>query len=66
MVDHMRTITGAILVLAAEQAFAHAYIVGFPNAPLVQDILVPASGVLALTGLAFLIWGTLSERKKHE
>ena len=59
----MRTITGAVLLLAAEQAFAHAYLVGFPNAPIAQDVLIPASGVLGLLGIAFLLWGILSERK---
>lgn len=62
----MRTITGAILILTAEQAFAHAYIVGFPNASLAQDVLVPASGVLGILGVGILIWGIFSDRKHHE
>lgn len=62
----MRTITGAILILASEQAFAHAYQIGFPNAQLAQDLLVPLSAVLALIGLAFLIWGIITDRKTHE
>ena len=59
----MRTITGAILLLIAEQAFAHAYLVEFPNAPMVQDVLVPASYVAGILGVGFLVWGVLSERK---
>lgn len=62
----MRTITGAILLLAAEQSFGHAYLIGFPNAPFAQDVLVPTSVVLAGLGLAFLIWGIFTERKIHE
>lgn len=54
------------MVLAAEQAFGHAYLVGFPNAPFAQDVLVPASAVLGCLGLAFLIWGILTERKVNE
>ena len=48
--------------MAAEQSFAHAYLVGFPNAPFAQDVLIPASGVLGIVGVAFLIWGVLTER----
>lgn len=62
----MRMITGAILILAAEQAFAHAYQIGFPNAQLAQDLLVPLSAVLAIAGLALLIWGIFTDRKSHE
>jgi hypothetical protein len=59
----MRMITGAILLLAAELAFAHAHLVGFPNVAFVREILLPASLVLALFGLSFLVWGVLTERK---
>lgn len=60
----MRTVTGAILLLTAEQAFAHAHLVGFPNVAFVRQILIPTSLVLALFGLAFLVWGVLTERKQ--
>jgi hypothetical protein len=59
----MRTLTGAILLLAAEQAFANAYLIGFPNAAYAQDILVPVSCVLSVLGVAYLIWGIITERK---
>ncbi|MEP3482729.1 MAG: hypothetical protein ABJZ55_26025 [Fuerstiella sp.] len=62
----MRNITGAILILTAEQAFAHAYLIEFPNAALAQDVLVPASYVLAVLGVGFLIWGAFPERKHNE
>lgn len=62
----MRTITGAILILTAEQAFAHAYLVNFPNATLAQDVLVPASYVLGALGVGFLIWGVFPERRRNE
>ena len=58
----MKTVTGAILILAAEQAFSNAYLVGFPNAAFAQDILVPASCVLGVIGIGFLIWGILTEK----
>lgn len=59
----MRMLTGAILLLTAEQAFAHAHLVHFPNVPFVREVLIPASLVLAVFGLGFLVWGILTERK---
>ena len=60
----MRTVTGAILLLAAVHAFSNAYLVGFPNAPFVQDLLVPVSGVLGVMGIAFLVWGVFADYRK--
>jgi len=60
----MRMITGSILLLAAEQAFSHAYLVGFPHQAFVSQVLVPGSLVLGLLGLAFLIWGLVMDRSK--
>lgn len=59
----MRMVTGAILIAVAEQAFAHAYLIGFPHSVFAIQMLVPASLVLLLAGLGFLIWGTVTERK---
>jgi len=57
----MRTVTGAILIAASEQAFSHANLIGFPNHVFARDILLPASVVFAVMGLAFLIWGVVTE-----
>lgn len=57
----MKMLTGAILILSAEQAFAHAHLVGFPHNLFVNDVLVPASLVLVVLGVAFLSWGILTE-----
>lgn len=59
----MRTITGAVLLLAAESAFAHAHLIGFPHQPFARDVLLPASVSLAVVGLVFLVWGVVRERK---
>ena len=59
----MRMVTGAILIAAAEQAFSHAHLIGFPHSVYAMDVLVPTSLVLLLVGLAFLIWGAVTERK---
>ena len=57
----MKMLTGAILILTAEQAFAHAHLVGFPHNLFVNDVLVPTSLVLAILGIISLIWGILTE-----
>jgi len=51
------------LLLAAEQAFAHAHSATFPNEPFVREVLLPTSGFLALAGLVLLVWGLFSERQ---
>ncbi len=60
----MRMITGAILLLAAEQAFAHAYLVGFPHQAFVSQVLTPGSLLLGVIGLVFLIWGLITDHRK--
>jgi hypothetical protein len=59
----MRLVTGAILIAAAEQAFSHAHLIGFPHGVFASQVLLPASLVLALAGLSFLTWGIVTERK---
>jgi hypothetical protein len=62
----MRTVTGAILIAAAEQAFSHAHLVGFPHGVFANQVLLPASLVLLVAGLGFLVWGVLTERASKE
>ena len=59
----MRTVTGAILILAGEQAFSHAHLISFPHQIYAQTILLPFAAAATLTGIGFLILGWLSERK---
>lgn len=59
----MRTLTGAILILTAEQAFAHAFLISFPHQVYARLILLPSAVVLVSAGLFVLVWGFLSERK---
>ncbi|MFO1040695.1 MAG: hypothetical protein U0941_02865 [Planctomycetaceae bacterium] len=59
----MRTISGAILILTAELAFAHAHLIGFPHQIYARTILLPVSAVLALSGVGVLVWGFLTDRK---
>ncbi|MEO8495589.1 MAG: hypothetical protein ABI614_11005 [Planctomycetota bacterium] len=60
----MRMITGAILLLCAEQAFAHAYLIGFPYQDFASQVLIPGSLTLGLLGLAILIWGLVTDQRK--
>jgi len=59
----MRSLTGAILILAGEQAFSHAYLIGFPQQAYAQTILIPFAVVASLTGLGYLLWGFLRDQK---
>jgi len=56
-------LTGAILIAAAEQAFSHAHLIGFPHSAFAREVLLPTSMVLVFAGLGFLIWGVITERK---
>ena len=60
----MRCVTGAILLAAAEQAFAHAWLIPFPHREAAVLVLYPGSLVLLGLGLTFLIWGVLSEPRQ--
>ena len=57
----MRLLSGAILLLAAEQAFAHSQLIGFPNHDVAADILVPAAFVFVVLGGSLMTWGLLTE-----
>ena len=59
----MRTVTGAILILSGEQAFSHAYLIGFPHQIYAQTVLLPFAAAAFLTGLGFLVIGIFSDRK---
>lgn len=60
----MRMITGAVLLLAAEQAFAHAYLIGFPHQAYASQVLLPSSAVLGLLGLGVVVWGLAMDHRK--
>lgn len=57
----MKLASGAILLLAAEQAFAHAHLVQFPHHDVAAQVLIPAAVVLLAAGLLLLVWGVLTE-----
>lgn len=57
----MKLLSGTILLLAAEQAFAHAQLIQFPNHDDASAVLIPASVVFLILGSILWIWGLLSE-----
>lgn len=59
----MKLVTGAILFLAAEQAYAHAHLVQFPNHDVASRVLVPGSLVLLVLAVLMFVWGLLTEAR---
>jgi hypothetical protein len=53
-----------LLILTAEQAFAHAHMANYPNEPRVRDVLYPAAGVALVLGVALMTWGLFSDRRR--
>ncbi len=56
----MKLVAGSILLLAAVQAYAHANSIPFPNQQHASETLTPASLVLAVLGVVYLVWGTIA------
>jgi len=62
----MKLLSGAILLVGAEQAFAHAQLVQFPNQDAASSVLVPVSLIMLVLGTLLMIWGLLTEwRSEH-
>jgi len=53
----MRMVAGALLVLTAELAYAHAHQIGFPHQVAVRSVLLPLSLVCGVAGVVLLGWG---------
>lgn len=62
----MRTLTGALLLLGAEQAYAHANLIQFPNQVEARTILLPAAMTFLVLGALTLIWGMLTENRNRQ
>lgn len=56
-----KLIAGSLLILAAEQAYAHTWLIGFPHQVHASQVLIPTSGVLLIFGLGLLVWGIWTE-----
>lgn len=59
----MKMVSGALLLFAAEQAFAHSQLVQFPNHDDASRILIPACVVFLVLGALLLAWGLVTEAR---
>ena len=59
----MKLLSGALLLLAAEQAYAHAKLLQFPNQDSAAQVLIPASVAFLVVGLVLCFWGLFSEMR---
>lgn len=59
----MKLVSGAVLLFAAEQAFAHAKLVQFPNEDDAANVLIPASVVFLALGTLLFAWGLITESR---
>ena len=57
----MRLIAGAILLLAAEQAYAHAQLVPFTNRDMALRVFIPAALGLSIFGGLLILWGLFTD-----
>lgn len=57
----MKLLSGTLLLLAAEQAYAHANLVQFPNQDSAARVLLPAAVVFLALGVLLTAWGLLAE-----
>lgn len=57
----MKLVSGALCLLGAEQAFAHAMLIQFPNQVTGTSVLIPVSMILLLLGTCLMVWGLLTE-----
>ena len=57
----MKLLSGAVLLVGAEQAFAHAQLVQFPNQDAASSILIPVSFIMLSLGILLMIWGLLTD-----
>jgi hypothetical protein len=59
----MKMVSGALLLLASEQAYAHSQLVQFPNHDDALRVLIPACVVFLALGTLLLAWGVLTEAR---
>ncbi len=57
----MKFLSGAVLLVGAEQAFAHAQLIQFPNQDAASSVLIPVSLIMLVLGTLCMVWGLLTE-----
>lgn len=59
----MKMVSGALLLVGAEQAYAHSKLVQFPHQDAASQVLMPACIVLLSLGSLLMAWGLLTESR---
>ena len=59
----MKLLSGCVLLVGAEQAFAHVQLVQFPNQDTATTVLIPASIVMLTMGTLLVDWGLVSDAR---
>ena len=62
----MKILSGAVFLVGAEQAFAHAMLVQFPNQGTASTVLIPASVIMLAIGSLLVLWGLWSEIRSNQ
>jgi hypothetical protein len=60
----MKMMSGALFLVASEQAFAHAKLVQFPNEDAAASVLIPASVLFLTLGTILFVWGLVTESRR--
>lgn len=59
----MKLLSRAILLVGAEQAYAHAELIQFSSEDAASAVLIPVSLIMLVLGTLFMIWGLLTESR---
>lgn len=57
----VKHLAGIVLILTSEQAYAHSFLIEFPNQGPSSQILIPLSGLFLVSGLLLAVWGLWSD-----
>lgn len=61
----MKLVSGSLLLLMAEQAFAHAQLAQFPNHETAARVLIPTALAGAIVGGLLFLWGLATETRSR-
>ena len=61
----MRMMTGALLLVGAEQAYAHAQMIQFPNHVEARTVLFPTALAFLVLGTFMILWGAWAETRTN-
>ncbi len=59
----MKLVSGVLFLIGAEQAYAHANLISFPNHDAASQVLVPAAVIFLALGSLLFVWGLVTESR---